>query len=172
MAGHSNAVGRKGFLKKKYEANKAQGEKLNGSEYKMTFPGYPNLETLIRTAQIPMMQREDVEDFGPNGVKFSQYGPLTNSGEIQVQCVETLTGEVCKMVVDVVANKKYLDISLQASAESLAGDAVAAHKFELLDCRIAMDQVDLSTEDVTTLVRPSLRIIYNWVDNEADDLKL
>lgn len=170
MAGPSNAVGRKGFLKKKYEANKAQGEKLGGTEFVMKFPGYPNLEALVRTAQIPMMQREDVEDFGPNGVKFSQYGPLTNSGEIQVQVVETITGEVCKMVVDVVANKKYLDITLQAAAESLAGDAVAAHKYEMLDCKIACDQIDLSTEDVTTLVRPSLRITYNWVDNEADKL--
>lgn len=172
MPGHQNTIGRKGYLKKKYESNKAAGEKLGGTEFSMNFPEYPNISVLVRTTQIPMMQREDVEDYGPNGMKFSQYGPLTNSGEIQVQCVETITGEVCKMIVDVVANKKYQDITLQAAAESLSGEAVSAHKFEMLDCKIACDQIDLSTEDVTVLVRPSLRITYNWVDNEADNLAL
>lgn len=168
MAGLSNAKGNKSFLKKKYTANKAQGEKLNGTEFEMSFPDYPNVSVLVRTAQIPMMQREDVEDFGPNGVKFVQSGPLTNSGEIQVQCVETITGEVFKMIVDVVNNKTQQDIVLKASSESLAGESPDSLTFTMLDCKISCDQVDLSTEDVGQLVRPSLRIVYNWVENGAD----
>ena len=168
MAGLSNAVGNKSYLKQKYTANKAQGEKLGGTEFTMSFPGYDNVGVLVRTTQLPMMQREDVEDFGPNGVKFVQSGPITNSGEIQVQCVETITGEIMKMVVDVIANKTMLDIDLSAAAESLAGGSPDALKFTLNDCKISCDQVDMATEDVTALVRPSLRIVYNWVENGLD----
>jgi hypothetical protein len=34
----------------------------------------------------------------------------------------------------------------------------------MLDCKIYSDAIDFSTEDVTAAVRPSLRIVYNWID--------
>ncbi|HIB5410973.1 TPA: baseplate protein, partial [Klebsiella pneumoniae] len=40
----------------------------------------------------------------------------------------------------------------------------AATTIEMLDCKIYSDAIDFSTEDVTAAVRPSLRIVYNWID--------
>jgi hypothetical protein len=163
-AGHSNAVGNKAFLKSYYTANKSQGEKLVGAEFTMVFDGDDNMGTLIRTAQMPEMTREDVEDYGPNGTKFNQHGPIRNSGEMSVQCVETISGTVLQFIKDQIENKSYTDITFSQNPESLSGSTTDAGTITLLDCKIYCDAVDFSTEDVTALVRPSLRIVYNWID--------
>ncbi|EGF7384591.1 baseplate protein, partial [Escherichia coli] len=31
-------------------------------------------------------------------------------------------------------------------------------------CKVYSDAVDFSSEDVTAVVRPTLRIVYNWVE--------
>ncbi|SPW74171.1 putative baseplate protein [Escherichia coli] len=42
----------------------------------MTIKGYEKLSVLVRTTQLPEMTREDVEDYGPGGMKINQHGPL------------------------------------------------------------------------------------------------
>ncbi|HEY3591748.1 MAG TPA: baseplate protein [Buttiauxella sp.] len=162
MSGHFNARGDMGMLKQNYNRNKAAGEKLMGYEFEVSFAGYPELTVLVRTMQIPERSRENVEDNGPSGLKFSQYGALKNNGEIQLQCVDTLQGAVSAMIVKCVQERKYIDITLKATPESLSGLTPPAHKTELSDCMIACDQVDFSTEDTAVLVKPSLRITYNF----------
>lgn len=164
MAGHANAVGNTAFLKQQYVANRSMGEKLNGSEFKMTIIGQEQLSVLFRTTQFPERTREDVEDFGPNGMKFSQHGPIRNSGEMQCQSVETLDGQMLAFIKDAVKNKKYFDVRVEATPESLGGNAPDALKVNLYDCKIYVDNTDLSTEDVTALVRPNLRIVYNFIE--------
>lgn len=164
MSGHSNAVGNKTFLKKRYTANKGNGDKIIGAEFKLTFVGYENLSALIRTAQIPEMTREDVEDYGPNGLKFNQHGVIRNSGEMPAQCVETLSGDMLAFIKNQIATKGYVDITMEATPESLGGNTVDALSVTLLDCKIYCDAIDFSAEDVTALVRPNLRIVYNWID--------
>lgn len=88
--GHNNTKGNRKFIKGRYTANAAKGERLVSSEFQLTFAGHEDISVLVRTSQIPEMTRENVEDYGPNGVKFNQHGPIRNSGEIQVQCVETV----------------------------------------------------------------------------------
>jgi hypothetical protein len=164
MAGHSNTKGNRSFLKSQYTANKSKGEKLISAEFKMTFDGYDGLSVLVRTAQLPEMTREDVEDYGPNGLKFNQHGPVRNSGETQVQCVETISGDILQFIKDRITAKDYVDITIAATPESNGGDAADATTVYMDDCKIYCDAIDLSTEDVTALVRPSLRIVYNWID--------
>lgn len=81
--GHNNTKGNRKFIKGRYTANAAKGERLVSSEFQLTFAGHEDISVLVRTSQIPEMTREDVEDYGPNGVKFNQHGPIRNSGEIQ-----------------------------------------------------------------------------------------
>ncbi|HHA1396856.1 baseplate protein [Enterobacter soli] len=164
MAGHNNAVGNTAFLKTQYTANKSMGEKLVGSEFKLTIAGNENLSILIRTAQFPERTREDVEDYGPMGMKYNQHGPLRNSGEMPCQCVETIRGDMLAFIVNAVNNKSYFDITVESTPESLGGVAPDALSVNLFDCKIYVDGTDLSTEDVTALVRPNLRIVYNFIE--------
>lgn len=162
MPGHSNSRGNIGFLKSRYQKNMAAGEKLSAAEFEMTIDGYPNFSVLVRSAQIPAIGRAEIEDFGPNGLKFVQQGPYENSGEVTVQAVETLKGEVLKSVYDIVINKKYVHINIQPTPESLAGSAPSGTAWRMEDCKLRSDAVDQSTEDVTALVKPSITITYNW----------
>ncbi|HCW1469903.1 TPA: baseplate protein, partial [Escherichia coli] len=96
--GHNNTKGNRKFIKGRYTANAAKGERLVSSEFQLTFAGHEDISVLVRTSQIPEMTRENVEDYGPNGVKFNQHGPIRNSGEIQVQCVETIEGDILQFI--------------------------------------------------------------------------
>lgn len=164
MSGFFNSQGNMGFLKETFNRNLSAGEKLNGSEFWMDIHGHENISVLIRTTQLPEMAREDVEDFAPMGLKFNQHGALKNSGEITVQCVETLEGAVSATVIQLVRTKGYVDITIRATPESTSGASAPSLTRKLSHCKVYCDQVDMSTEDTTTLVKPSLRIIYNWVE--------
>ncbi|HHA1306312.1 baseplate protein [Enterobacter kobei] len=163
-SGHFNSRGNVGFLREKYDRNRLAGEKLIGAEFEMTFEGFPNISVLVRSAQMPEISRQDVEDVGPMGLLFNQHGALKNSGEIQVQCVETITGDVSAMVIALVKTKRYVNITIRATPESMAGAGPSSLTRRMSDCKIYCDQVDMSTEDNAALVRPPLRIVYNWVD--------
>ncbi|QCR38735.1 baseplate protein [Nissabacter sp. SGAir0207] len=164
MPGHNNAVGNAAYLKTRYNMNKAMGEKLNGSEFLMTIVGEEELSALFRTAQLPERTREDVEDFGPGGMKFTQHGPLRNAGEMACQAVETITGKLLAFIKDAVNNKSYFDVIISAAPESLGGTAPDSLTINLYDCKIYVDSTDLSYEDVTALVRPNLRVVYNFIE--------
>lgn len=163
MTGFANSKPNMSFLKQRLNQNIAAGEKLISSEYWMTIKGYENISVLIRSTQFPEMTREDVEDVGPGGMKFNQHGPLRNSGEFQVSCVETIEGDVFKAVREWVREKKYLDITISAASESKGGENGGITR-SFTHCKIYCDAVDLSSEDVTTAVRPSLRIVYSWAE--------
>ncbi|ENR5961783.1 baseplate protein [Enterobacter hormaechei] len=163
MSGFANTKADTAFLKSRFNKNVAAGEKLVGAEYWMTFKGYDNLSILVRSTQIPEMTREDVEDFGPGGMKFNQHGTLRNSGEYQVTCAETIDGTVLAAVKDLVYGKKYIEVTVQAAAESNSGDHKGLIR-TFSHCKIYSDAVDFSSEDVTTVVRPTLRVVYNWVE--------
>lgn len=157
---HHNAAGQKMHLRKRFEANAAAGEKLVGSEYWVEFEGFPGLSILVRTAQLPEMTREDVEDYAPGGVKSSSYGVLRNQTEFQMQCAETITGTVLNAFKDIILNKKYININFYLSPESFAGEREPIRKMEY--CRIGIDAVDFASEDIAQVVRPSIRVICNW----------
>ncbi|WP_241612940.1 baseplate protein [Rosenbergiella epipactidis] len=163
MTGFANSKPNMSFLKQRLNQNIAAGEKLISAEYWMTIKGYENISVLIRSTQLPEMTREDVEDVGPGGLKFNQHGVLRNSGEFQVSCVETIEGDVFKAVREWVREKKYLDITISAASESKGGENGGITR-SFTHCKIYCDAVDFSSEDVTTAVRPSLRVVYSWAE--------
>lgn len=165
MSGHSNTKGNQGFLKTQYDKNKNYGEKAMGFEYKMTVKGYDDFTVLCRSTQLPPMGRSDVEDYGPAGLLFVQHGALENSGEITIGCVETITGHMLKALRDIVINKKYVDINIQLTPESTGGKFGTGQSYDLLDCKLRCDAVDLSTEDTSALVKPNLTCRFNFIDN-------
>ncbi|MCG6387496.1 baseplate protein [Vibrio fluvialis] len=165
MSGFLDAIGNEPYLKAKFLKNVAAGEKASAAEFKMTIEEYPKVEVLVRTTQFPAMGRTDVEDFGQMGMGINQQGPIENKGEIAVTCVETLTGPVIGMMRDIVRNKRYVTVKIEATPESTLGQAVDDLKFRLLMCKLRSDAIDLSTEDTSALIKPSITVQYNWVDH-------
>ncbi|WP_419238319.1 hypothetical protein ACN08L_16075 (plasmid) [Photobacterium leiognathi subsp. mandapamensis] len=164
MSGHFNTKGDMAYLKTQFNKNLNAGEKLMGAEFEMLVEEYPELTVLIRSTQFPAMGRADVEDFGPQGMNFTQHGALENKGEITVTAVETLTGQVLKAIRNIVKNKQYVNITIRATPESTSGATAEPLKFRLSHCKVRSDVVEWSTEDTAALVKPSMTIVYNWVD--------
>lgn len=165
MSGHTNTKGDTGFLKKQYNQNKAMGEKAMAFEFKLTAKGYPNWSILCRSSQWPAMRRSDVEDFGPSGLKFVQHGAMENSGEIQIMLVETINGDIIKDMREIIREKKYVDLTMELTPESASGNPGAGQSVDLLDCKLASDVIEFSTEDTAALVKPTVTAIYNFIDN-------
>lgn len=163
MPGFANTKADTAFLKKRLNQNIAAGEKLIGSEYWVTIKGYETLSILVRSTQFPEMTREDAEDYVPGGVKFNQHGVLRNSGEFQMACVETIKGDVTKAVRQMVYGKEYVEITVAAAAESNGGEDKGLIR-KYLHCKIYSDAVDFSSDDVTTLTKLNLRVVYNWAE--------
>lgn len=163
-SGHFNTRGDTNFLKMKYTQNLAAGEKLQGHEFEMVINQYPDLTVLVRSTQFPAMGRSDVEDFGPMGLKFVQHGALENSGEIAVTCVETIGGRVLEALRKIIRDKEYVDVTIRSTPESMSSLSATPLQFELSDCKLRSDIIDLSTEDQAALVKPAITIVYNWVD--------
>lgn len=166
MSGHSNTKGNMSYVKQRFRNNLNAGEKLNSSEFEMVFDGKADMTILVRTTQLPPQGRANVEDFGPMGMKFVQQGPMENSGEITAVGVETVKGVIIPYLTDLVRNKKYVDITIRPTPESLNGKSPSKTTCRLEHCIVRCDAVDLGTEDVTALVKPSMTITYNWSEWE------
>jgi len=161
MAGFTNSKANKGYLRKRFNQSVAAGERLVGADYWMVIRGYENLSILIRTTQLGEFTREDVEDFVPSGVKINQHGVFRNQGEFQFQCAETISGEVLKAVKEWVMEKVYIDIDIYLATESNGGEqGKPIRSYEMV--KLYCDAVDLASEDVTVVVRPSMRAVFNW----------
>lgn len=164
MAGHYNSDmrGSAGLLKTHYNRNKAAGEKAMGFEYSMKILQHPELNVLVRSSQYPAFQREDVEDTGNMGLKFTQYGALINSGEITFTLAETIQGMALKTLKDIVFNKQYVDIEIALTPES--SGCATTNPIYLRDCTLKTDAVDLANEDTTAIIKPSVTAHYNWIE--------
>lgn len=166
MSGHTNTKGDMSLLKKKFRQNIDAGEKLLGAEFEMIFDGNPDLAVLIRATQLPPNGRADVEDYGPMGLMFSQFGPLENKGEVTVSAVETIKGIVVPYLVKTVRNKTYVNITIRPTPESLGGKPPKGMTVKLEHCKLRSDAIDMATEDVTAIVKPNMTITYNWSEWE------
>lgn len=164
MSGHFNTKGNVGFLKNQYMKNKAAGEKAAAFEFEVQIKGYPLWTVLVRTAQYPAMGRSDIEDYGAGAMLFVQHGSLENSGEISLTTVEPITGVVLQDIRDIIKEKKYVDITLRATPESMAGVAGRGQEITMLDCKIRSDVIEYSSEDSAALVKVPMTIRYNFLD--------
>jgi len=162
MASFSTNHGEPKLMKAALLKALAAGERIPASQFKMTFDGESGMEYIVDATQIPPMKRHVMETFGHMGVKINQQGSFDNAGEITVTLSETLTGKALKFVRDAVLQKKYMDITITITPETLAG--AEAIEVKLTACFIASDAIDLANESVTEYVKVPLTINFNWID--------
>lgn len=80
--GHNNTKGNRKFIKGRYTANAAKGERLVSSEFQLTFAGHEDISVLVRTSQIPEMTREiwsewcEVQPARTNSKLWGNPGPV------------------------------------------------------------------------------------------------
>ncbi|MGF1905271.1 hypothetical protein [Aliivibrio salmonicida] len=156
--------GKPNFIRKKFMEHRAVGERLNASHYKMDVEGYPNLSVKIASTQLPGLERELIETYGPLGVQSNFQGNIKNAGEITTVIEETIKGETLKDLVKIILEKEYVNISIATTPEDLEGKET--HVCELLECSLTFDAVDLANESATEIVKPSVTIRYNFVDRK------
>ena len=138
----------------------ALGERAVQSDFKVTFEGYEDLWVLIRTAQTPAISRGDnVEDFGPFGMAFQQYGNLKRDGDISANIVEVKSGRALKAIRSIVEDRQYINVKVELVGEGQKGDG-----WELQMCTVQAEPGDLDVEGQTTALRIPLQIHHNWFE--------
>ncbi len=172
MGNISNVQHNVPLVKSSYKKFVSMGEGAKGDDFRMTIEGYPNLEYLVQSTQLPALKREPVESKGPHGVMFNQQGNLMNAQDITIAFKEVVSGMALDALRDWVKNKLYLQVTLALISESQP-ESVFANSVVLEDAWVEIDAVDLSVDDTTTLVKPTGTIHGNWVtwaDEEQETL--
>lgn len=157
-----NAKGNNNFMRAKFMRHRAVGERAIAAHFDMSVSGHPNLNVKIAATQLPGMERELIESFGSMGVGSNFQGNLKNTGEITVAIEETIYGDTLKELQGIVFGKEYVDVKISMTPEEFLG--VPSFSVKLLECSIACEAVDLASESVTELVKPSVTFRYNWID--------
>ncbi|MBE0505914.1 MAG: hypothetical protein IBX50_04230 [Marinospirillum sp.] len=163
----TGSVGNTSMFRTQYNKMVAKGEGLIGTDFKMSIEGYEDVsEILVQAAQLPPMNREMIETYGPLGVRFLQAGNYNNAAEIPITFKEVIKGDVYRMIRDWIVNKRYLKVRLVMTPESLPS-GVAPLTFTLHDCWLNLDGVDLSVEDRAAIVKPAGTLMANFIDPEV-----
>ena len=161
MPNISNVVGNLSLAKTVYSKLLGYGEGATGDDFEMTISEYPDLAFLCQTTQLPAMARENIESYGPHGVKFNQQGRYINAQDVPVSFKEVITGKSYEALRECVKEKKYLDVEIRLKSESNESGAESTTVL-LEDCWLELEGVDLSVEDAT-IVKPTGTIHANWV---------
>jgi hypothetical protein len=149
------------LVKKSFNKFLAMGEKATADDFRMTIDGYPDIEFLIQTTQLPPIKREMVEIVGPHGVQVQQQGKIINAHEVSISFIETVSGSVLAMLRECVKGKKYLDIKLALVSEAeTTSSAPTTVLFE--STWIESDAIEFSVDDNTPL-KPAGTLHVNWV---------
>ena len=160
------------LVKNSYKNLVSMGEGAKADDFRMTIEGYPDLEYLVQSTQLPALKREMIESKGPHGVMFNQQGNFMNAQDITIAFKEVISGKALEALRSWVTDKEYLQITLALVSESQP-ESVYANSVVLEDAWIEIDAVDLSVDDTTVLVKPSGTIHGNWVtwpDEEQETL--
>ena len=160
------------LVKNSYKNLVSMGEGAKADDFRMTIEGYPDLEYLVQSTQLPALKREMIESKGPHGVMFNQQGNFMNAQDITIAFKEVISGKALEALRSWVTNKEYLQVTLALVSESQP-ESVYANSVVLEDAWIEIDAVDLSVDDTTVLVKPSGTIHGNWVtwpDEEQETL--
>lgn len=134
----------------------------------MTIEGNDDIRYLIQTSQLPALQREVIESYGPFGVQFNQMGKYKNAQDISISFKEVITGKVLEFLRDWLKNKKYYMVKLSLVSESQTS-SITHTSVILEDCWIEIDASDLSVEDGSSLIRPAGTLHANWITWLDDD---
>lgn len=161
MANISGVKQNVGLVRNSYRKFLSMGEGAKADDFRMLIEGYPDIEFLIQATQIPPVQREPVESYGPHGVQFTQQGRFKNYQEVAITYKEVITGKVYKCLRECVREKKYLRITLALISES---EPIAKQHTSWVfeDAWLTLEGADLDVEN-NTLIKPSGTIHANWV---------
>lgn len=165
-----NITGVKGNVKKirhAYRKLVGLGEGAKADDFIMAIEGNADIRYLVQVSQLPAMQREPVETYGPFGVQFVQMGRYKNAVEVPITFKEIISGKVYEFLREKLKNKDYIEIQLALAGESYPS-SIPANSIKMEDCWIELDGVDLSVED-NTLVRPAGTLHANWISWLDDD---
>ena len=143
------------------------GEKAKADDFRMTFDGYPNLEFLVQTANMPPIKREMVEIVGPHGVQVQQQGKIINAHEVPVTFIETVSGIVLGTLRNWVKEKKYLTVKIAPVSEAQP-ISVRWNTAVFEQTWIESDAIEFSTEDNAPL-KPACTLHVNWVSYFDED---
>ena len=148
----------------------ALGEKATGDDFRMVVDGYPDLEFLVQSVQMPPAKREMVEIVGPHGVQVQQQGKIMNAHEIPVTFIETVEGDALKAIRQWVKNKEYHTVNLALVSEE-SPNSNEWTSVTLEGCWIESEGIELSVEDNAPL-KPTGTLHANWVSyfDEAGNL--
>lgn len=161
MGNISNVVGNIPLAKAAYTKLLGLGEGATSDDFEMTISEYPDLAFLCQSTQLPPMEREAIESYGPHGVQFVQAGRYKNAQEVPISFKEVITGKAYEAIRSWVKEKKYLEVEIKLTSESNeAGSPSTTLRME--DCWLSLDGFDLSVED-PTLVKPVGTLHANWV---------
>lgn len=167
----ANITGVKGAIpeiRAGYRKLLALGEGVVSDEFIMTFEDVTDIRYLVQTTQMPALQREVIESYGPHGVQFNQQGRYKNAQDIPISFKEVISGKIYEFVRDWVQNKKYLAVKLALTGESYTS-SIPSNSLLLEDCWLELEGVDLSVEDGGTLMRPSGTLHANWLSFLDED---
>ncbi len=156
------------LVKSSYKKLVSMGEGAKADDFRMTIEGYPDLEYLVQSTQLPAIKREMIESKGPHGVMFNQQGNIMNAQDITVTFKEVISGEALACLQEWVREKSYLKVTLALISESQP-ESNAYNTVIMEDAWIEIDAVDLSVDDTTVLVKPSGTIHGNWVTWADED---
>lgn len=155
-------------VKQSYKRLIALGEKASGADFKMEIAEYPDLTFLVSSVSLPAIQRENMETYGPHGIKVNQQGKFINAQDIPITFDEVITGKAYEALRDWVKNKRYLTVTIGMVSESLT-ESDPNTTVVLEDCWIEMEATELGNENSATVVKPNGTLHANWVTWLDDD---
>nr|AKN37077.1 putative baseplate structural protein [Vibrio cyclitrophicus]AKN38214.1 hypothetical protein [Vibrio splendidus] len=157
-----NVKGANNFMRQNFVKHRAVGGRLIASHYKMEIEGHSDLTFKISSTQLPSLERELIETYGPMGVQSNFQGNVKNAGEVTFVIEETINGDTLKALNKIILEKEYVQMRVMTTPEDKGGEATSTYEF--LEVSLMYDAVDLANESVTEIVKPSVTARYNWVD--------
>lgn len=140
--------------KESFDKTVSYGEPQTIDEWQLVFSENEDLQYLCRTAALPEMTRERIEDFGPLGVQFGWPGRPKNLQEMSVSFLEVKKGVLYDVLEELVREKTLFDMTLKLLPNG------KEKRYE--SCFIeTCENLDLEYEG-NTVARPTATIVINW----------
>ncbi len=148
------------FLANSFKANAALGERANQADFELLIDGMETLAPLIRTAQLPEISRgEPIEDIGPYGLTFHQYGPIKRNGQITFTILDLKDGRVDDALWSIINEKTYVKARIRRQGEGYSGKG-----YVMSHCLMMVDPGDVDTSGAATLANRSITLTYSWCE--------
>ena len=124
---------------------------------------FPHIALLIANFQRPVVTHNEAADYNvAGGAQFHVSGAPKNRYESQWQMIETDSLQVTKFAEALMAQGGMVDCTVYDGRQ---GRYLMAH--ELKDCAITFEPIDYEGEGVSSIVRVSAQVKYNYYGTNA-----